>query len=237
MQFPHTILKYSLALIFFQIIFLQDSYAQTKVVYRENFSEKSLSKNWEQVNGSWTIQNDTLYGEKNREWAVLIHKKALPENYILSFSMLADPKAYLFELMANLNDNHFLGMLINQLENRIAIEDRAFFPKGNDMGSYIHTRGHIGKLPKVAKKAEAVWNDLKFQKAGNQFFLWMNGEEMISFKDTTAMIQPKGKFGFAINGKAKIKAVTLSKTKGEDSLPPPNFKGKARIMPTFSFSE
>lgn len=231
------IIQYTLALIFLQSYFLQIVQAQTKVVYQEKFTEKSLSKNWEQVNGNWTIKNDTLYGERNREWAVLIAKKSLPENYILSFSMLADPKAYLFELMTNLNDNHFLGILLNQLENRVAIEDRAFFPKGDEMGSHIHTKGHIGRLPKVTKAAGAVWIDWKVQKTGNQIFIWMNDEEIISLKDTMGIAKPKGKFGFAINGKAKIKSVMLLKTKGEASLPPPDFKGRALIRPSFSFSE
>jgi len=82
-----------------------------------------------------------------------------------------------------------------------------------------------------------VWIDWKVQKTGNQIFIWMNDEEIISLKDTMGIVKPKGKFGFAINGKAKIKSVTLLKTKGEASLPPANFKGRALIKPSFSFSE
>jgi len=237
MQEPKHRLKFIITLLFFQSYFLQFSNAQTKVMYHEKFNQNSLSKNWQQVNGDWVIKNDTLYGKSNREWAVLLYKRSLPENYILSFSMLADPKAYLFELMTNLNDNHFLGILLNQLENRVAIEDRAFFPKGNNMGSYIHTKGHIGQLPKVAKTAEEIWINWKVQKTGSQIFIWMNDEEIIALNDTRGFVKPKGKFGFAINGKAKIKSVTLSKTRGENNLPPYNFKGRPLIKPSFSFSE
>lgn len=237
MQTIKRILKYVVALIIFQSSILQIGHAQIKVVYQEQFGDKSLSKNWRRVNGDWAIKSDTLYGKSNTEWAVLLSKKSLPENYILSFSMLADPKANLFELITNLNDNHFLGILLNQLENRVAIEDRNFFPRGDEMGSLIHTRGHIGKLPKVGKTAEAIWIDWKVQKTANQIFIWMNEQEIITYRDTSSFVKPKGKFGFAINGKAKIKSVTLSKTKGENSLPPRNFKGRPLIKPFFLFSE
>ena len=230
-------IKYVPALIFFQCYFIQVSQAQQRIIYKEPFSKKNLAEKWEQVNGQWTVENDTLHGQSNKEWAVVISKKFLPKNYILSFSMLADPKAYLFELMTNLNDNHFLGILLNQLENRVAIEDRAFFLKGDDMGSLIHTKGHIGKMPKVNRTAQEIWIDWKVQKTGNQLFIWMNGEEMISLKDTTGIVKSKGKFGFAINGKAMIKSVTLSKTRGNGSLPPFNFKGRPLIKPVFIFSE
>jgi len=231
------ILKYTVLLISLLIFSHHHAFAQSRVIYKEESGKKSLSKNWEQVNGHWAFENDTLVGKKNKEWAVLLSKKTLPENYILTFSTLVDQKAYLFELITNLNDNHFLGILLNQLEHRVAIEDRELFPKGNSMGSYIHTKANIGRLPKVSKISEAIWINWRVQKSGNQIFIWMNDEEITLYNDTTGIVKPKGKFGFAINGAAKIKAVTLSKTRNEASNPPKNFKGRPRIRPTFSFSE
>ena len=236
-DFAKPIYKYTLLLISLLPLSLHHASAQSRVIYKEKSGEKSLYKNWRQVNGNWAFNNDTLQGERNKEWAVLLSKKTLPKNYILRFSTLVDPKAYLFELITNLNDNHFLGILLNQLEHRVAIEDRAFFPKGNEMGSLIQTKANIGKLPKVSKITEAVWIDWKVQKTGNQIFIWMNEEEIMMYNDTKGIVKPKGKFGFAINGTAKIKAVTLLKTKNEDSAPPKDFKGRPRIKPTFSFSE
>ena len=237
MQFYFKKIKYTPALILFLLLFTQVSQAQQRIIYQEPFSNKNLAKNWDQINGKWTIENDTLSAQSNKEWAILISKKSLPKNYILSFSMIADPKAYLFELMTNLNDNHFLGILFNQLDKRVAIEDREFFPEGNAMGSYIHTKGHIGKMPKVNLVPQQIWIDWKVQKTGNQLFIWMNGEEMISLNDTTGIVKPGGRFGFAINGKATIKSVTLVKTRGSGSLPPLNFTGRPLVKPVFIFSE
>ena len=236
-DFAGPVLKYTLLLISLQLVFLTITNAQTRVIYKEKFGKERLSRNWQNVNGNWEFKKDTLYGKKNKEWAVLLSKKSLPENYILTFSTRVDPKAYLFELITNLNNNRFLGILLNQLEHRVAIEDRAFFPEGNEMGSHIRTRAHIGKLPKVARTAEATWINWKVQKAGKKIFVWMNNEEMITYNDTTGFIKPKGKFGFAINGAAMIGAITVIKTKGEDSRPALNFKGRPKIKPFFSFSE
>jgi len=236
-DFAKPIFKYAFLLISLLPFSLHYASAQSRVIYKEESGRKSLSRNWQQVNGNWAFNNDTLQGKRNKEWAILVSKKTLPKNFILSFSTLVDPKAYLFELITNLNDNHFLGILLNPLEHRVAIEDRGFFPEGNEMGSYIQTKANIAKLPKVSKITEAVWIDWKVQKSGNQIFIWMNKEEIMMYNDTTGIVKPKGKFGFAINGTAKIKAISLSKTRNEDSLPPKDFKGRPRIRPTFSFSE
>lgn len=50
------------------------------------------------------------------------------------------------------------------------------------------------------------------------------------------LLKTKGQFGFAINGKAEIREVKLMKTKGENSLPPKDFKGKPRINPFLSLN-
>jgi len=237
MKLFKVIFTYTSIIFFTQIFSPSIGHAQTKTVYKEQFKKNTLAKKWKVINGTWTVKNDNLYGTSDREWAIMLCKKSLPDNYILSFSTLTDPKAYLFEVITNLNDNKFLGILLNQLENRIAIEDREFFPKGNNMGSYIHTKGYIGKLPKVAKASEAIWQHWKIQKTGNQLFIWINDEAIISFRDTHGIVKSKGKFGFAINGTSIIKFIELVKTKGDNSLPPADFKGRPLIKPTWSFSE
>lgn len=208
-------------------------YAQTKTIFQETYKSNTLQKNWHIVNGDWKISEQTITGNKNKDWAILVAKRSLPENYVLTFSSLVDPKAYLFELITNLNGEKYLGFLLNQLENRVAIEDRSLFADPIKNGSFIHTTGHVGLMPKVKKPAEHIWQNWKIQKTGNQIFVWINNDAIISFNDTVGMVKPKGKFGFAINGSATIKDIKLIKTRGAASLPPESFILKSPLEKKF----
>lgn len=207
----------------FIIFTVSTSNAQTRTLFEETYKTNSLQKNWHVVNGDWKLNEQTIIGNKNRDWAILVAKKSLPKDYILTFSSLVDPKAYLFEVITNLNGEKYLGFLLNQLENRVAIEDRSLFADPVKNGSFIHSTGHIGLMPKVKKPAEYIWQNWKIQKTGNQIFVWINNDAIISLNDTTGIGKPKGKFGFAINGEAIIKDIKLVKTRGAASLPPKSF--------------
>ena len=209
--------------------------AQSKLIFDETFRKEDLQKNWLTLNGKWEVKDLSIQGNKDANWAILLCNKPLPENYILTFSSLAEPETYLFEVMLNLNHNKFLGILLNQFENRVAIEDRGLFANVDMAGSFIHSVGHIGTMPKVERPKEHTWQNWKIQRSGNEFFIWINQEAITSFKDSTGFVKPKGQFGFAINGKGAIREVKLMKTKGDNSLPPKDFKGKSRIKPFFVF--
>ncbi len=187
------------------------------------------------MNGSWEIKEQAIYGNKDSNWAILLANKPLTENYILTFSAKAEPNTYLFEVMLNLNGSKFLGILLNQLENKVAIEDRSLFGNLENRGSFIHTTGHIGTMPKVKRARQHDWQDWKIQRSGNQFFIWINQEAVISFKDSSGFVKPKGQFGFTFNGKGAIKDIKLWKTEGFDADSPKDFKGLDLLKPFFIF--
>lgn len=207
--------------------------AQTRILFKEKYKNNSLRKNWHVVNGDWEVNEQSITGNKNKDWAILVSKKSLPKDYILTFSSLVDPKAYLFEVITNLNGEKYLGFLLNQLEHKVAIEDRSLFADPTIKGSFIHSTGHIGIMPKVKKPAEHIWQNWKIQKTGNQIFVWINDDAIISLNDTTGIVKPKGKFGFAINGTAMIKDIKLEETRGEASLAPKSFVLKSPIEKFF----
>ena len=93
--------------------------AQNKVIFKENFRKDDLRKNWLSLNGDWDVKDSSIQGNKDANWAILLCNKPLPENYILTLSSLVEPGTYLFEVMLNLNHNKFLGILLNQFENRV----------------------------------------------------------------------------------------------------------------------
>lgn len=187
------------------------------------------------MNGTWEIKDQAIYGSKDVNWAILLANKPLPEDYILEFSAKADPKTYLFELMLNLNGSKFLGILLNQLENKVAIEDRSLFGDLEKRGTFIHTTGHIGTMPKVQREKQYDWQDWKIQRSGNQFFVWINQEAVISFKDSSGFVKTKGQFGFALNGTGAIKDIKLWKTTGIAALAPKDFKSLPILRPFFIF--
>ena len=215
--------------------------AQQKLVFKDEFKKKKLGRRWENINGTWNIQQNTLEGAKNSKWAILLCKDDLPENYILSFSTLVGSvNTTLFEVMLNLNKEKYLGILLNQLDGNFAIEDRSLFPeeKAIEEGRYIETTGHVGMLPKVHNENKHVWLHWKIQKTNNEIYVWVNDESIISFAGISDITRnDKGKFGFAINGEAKIDNVKLFKTLKEASLPPSDFQGRKLIMPFFLFGE
>lgn len=210
--------------------------SQTKVIYKETFKQNSLKKNWFKVNGDWEIKDQTIQGARNSDWAILLGKKDLPLDYILTFSTLVDSSARLFEVMTNLNGEKYLGIMYDQLEKKVAFEDRSLFADPKKRG-YIYTTGNVGKLPRVQMKIEQIWLDWKVQKTGNQIFVWINNAPVVSFTDTIGLVKPKGKFGFTINGNAIVKDIRLEKTRKKSSLPPENFVGMPKILPFFLFSE
>jgi len=215
---------------------LQNTGAQTRSVFQENFTKQQLSKKWNTVNGDWQVKEGTVIGTRNKEWAILVSNKTLPENYILTFSTLVDPNAYLFEVIANLHEEKYVGILLNQLEDRVAIEDRSLYK--HPATRYIESTGNIGKLPKVKFLMEYRWLDWKIQKAGNQLFVWLNNEAVIVYTDTAAILKAGGKFGFAVNGAVTLKNIALYKTKKEAALPPADFQMKNPFeKPFFLFSE
>lgn len=220
---------------FLTLVIISTVNAQNKLIFKETFRKDDLQESWLALNGDWKVKDFSLQGNKDANWAILLCNKPVPENYILTFSSLAEPGTYLFEVMLNLNHNKFLGILLNQFENRVAIEDRGLFANADMTGSFIHSVGHIGTMPKVERPKEHTWQDWKIQRSGNEFFIWINNEAITSFKDSTGFVKPKGQFGFAINGKASIRDVKLMKTKGESASPPKDFKGKPRIKPFFVF--
>lgn len=230
MKFPVSILVSFLAL---STVFTAN--AQSKLIFEESFKKNQLQKEWLTFNGEWEIKEAALHAGKDINWAILLANQPLPEDYILTFSAIAEPKTYLFEVMLNLNGSKFLGILLNQLENRVAIEDRSLFANLDSRGSFIHTTGHIGKLSKVQRTTQHDWQDWKIQRSGNQFFVWINQEAVISFKDSTGFVKPKGQFGFAFNGTGAIKNLKLWKLKGESALPPQDFKGLPILKPFFVF--
>jgi len=210
--------------------------ADFKIVFEEAFANARL-KQWNQVNGNWEVNSKEklVKGSKNSDWAILTSKKELPDNYVLTFSTLVEPSAYLFEVMLNLQKEKYLGILYNQLEGRVAIEDRSFFVNPEKGRGYIRTTGHIGKLPKVKMPMSEQWLDWKIQKTGTTFFVWINNEEIIKFTEPVEMIKNNGKFGFAINGSAQLKNVVLYKQKKVAA--PQGFTGKPYEQPFFLFSE
>lgn len=208
--------------------------AQTKSIFKETFEKKRVEKNWKIINGTWEVKDSLLQGTANAQWAIIISKKSLPENYILTFSALVEPETYLFEIMLNLHKEKFIGLLYNQLDKDIAFEDRSFYPNLKKENYYIRTTGNVGRLPSVDNSKEYKWCDWKIQKSGNKIFIWINNESIIRYDDTTYnILKAEGKFGFAINGKATIKNIQLYQTKGHDSESPKDFTPKKKERKPF----
>lgn len=221
-------------------LLLLGSMPKPKTPFQEMFSDSfanSRLKHWNQVNGGWEVNREEklVKGTKNSDWAILTAKKELPDNYVLTFSTLVATSSNLFEIMLNVQEEKYLGILYNQLESKVAIEDRSLFRNPEKEGSFIRTTGHIGKLPKVKIPIKEQWLDWKIQKSGNQFFVWINNEEIIKFMDSDKIVQNNGKFGFAVNGTAQLKKVTLYKIRKE--IPMEEFVGKPYEKPFFLFSE
>ncbi|MGY0036328.1 hypothetical protein [Pedobacter sp. NJ-S-72] len=154
----------------------------------------------------------------------------------MTFSSIVEPESNLFEVILNLNGPKFLGIMLNQLEDRVAIEDRSLLANLDNRGSFIQSTGHIGTMPKVDRVKLHTWQNWKIQKTGSQFFVWINDEDIISFTDTKNFVKPGGQIGFAVSGKASVRDIKIFKIKGTDALAPKSFKGKPSVKkPVFHF--
>ncbi len=210
--------------------------AQTKTVLHETFGKKSLQKHWHIVNGSWTADQQAVVGVKNTDWAIMTSKGRLPDNYVLTFNCLVDSNAYLLEVMLNLNGEKYLGILLNQLDKVVAIEDRSLF-SATAPDRFIRSTGNIGKLPKTDYPPKYQWLHWKIQKTGNLLYIWINDEAVMLYTDEKNLLTPKGRLGFAVNGTVVIKDLLLQATRGQDSKPPVTFEARPLKKYFFNFSE
>jgi len=212
-----------------------------KVIFEENFDNlNNLGKRWSIINGSWIINESTIEVRSNEDWAVLLSNKKLPDNYILTFSILPDPNAVLFEVIANLKGEKYLGIILYEIEGNVKIEDRSLFSPENRIKqrSYIRSTGHIGMMPEVKYPMRYEWMDWKIQKIGNRLYVWIDGEDIISYIDEEGLLNLKSRFGFAAKGIFKIKNIQLSRTKDGVSLLPESFEDKPKEpREFFLFSE
>lgn len=229
----------NLTYILILFLFLLSSCKGTDLIFKQSYSQKKLQKQWDIVNGTWTVGNQYMEGKSNSEWAILLCKKNLPDNYTLTFSTLVDPESPLFEAILNLEKEKYLGVLLNQLSKNIALEDRSLFSAEQAAKEYtfIKTTGNIGGLPKVNNTNQHIWLDWKIQRVYNQIFVWINNEAIISFNNSPQILNANGKFGFAINGGGQIKNVRLYKTSEKEVSRPDHFDERDHIMPFFLFSE
>lgn len=213
-----------------------------QLVFQENFKKpKNLSKRWEVISGQWTVAENTVTGA-NSGWAVMLSRKKLPDDFILTFSARMEPDSVLFEVILGFKEEKYLGVYIYEIENKAAVEDRSLFSgeKYAQERSLIRTTGNIGALPKENYQFNYEWMAWKIQKTGDQLFVWINNEQVIGYHDTRGLLQPGGRFGFGLKGVGHIQNVQLFSTKDEGSLPLAGFETKAsreRQRPIFLFSE
>ncbi|MDL2215004.1 hypothetical protein LJC00_02300 [Dysgonomonas sp. OttesenSCG-928-M03] len=218
--------------------FLLSCSSSQKIIFKDDFQKDKLDRKWKVENGDWTVQDGVMSGVRNQNgWGVILVNKKLPEDYILTFSAFPDSTAYFFEIILNLKKEKFLGILQNQMEQTIDLEDRSLFSPKNRIkqNKFVCTTGHIGALPEFDFQNQYDWLNWKIQKIGKMIYLWINDVEVMSFSDSDDLLNPKGKFGFIIHGKVQIKDVKLYETKKEASYPPTNFKGKPRKCIPFFF--
>lgn len=211
-----------------------------KLVLKDDFAKKKLSSKWSVVNGDWSVKDSCLVGSRNSDdWGIILSRKKLPENYILTFSALPDSAANLFEIIANLKGEKFFGIMQNQLEESIELEDRSLYSKKNRIKekTLVRTTGNIGQLPEIKYPNSYEWMHWKILRTGNQVYIWINDEDIISFTDKIDLLNTKGKFGFIISGKVRIKDICLYSVKEEEALPPKDFEGKPAIFHMFFFGE
>ena len=226
--------------------------AQQKLVFKDEFKKEKPGKQWTDANGTWSSTHHIPEGTEIPNWAILLCKKDLPEEYILTFSALVDSTTGVFKVMLNLYGESFLAIQLYQHENEISIEERHLY--FSDISSppdqqkkrkkVIEKETHIWPTmqnlfsPRVHHENKPVRQHWKVQKTNNGVFLWIDDEPIISFTIIPNITRnAKDKFGFATNGEVKIDNVKLFKTQNEASLPPADFQGRERIIPIFIFSE
>lgn len=219
------------------ILSLNLSHAKSTTLLQDPLTQSLLGKPWYSINGSWQTGSQGLSGTKNADWGILLAQQTLPGNYTLTFSTLVDPNASLFEVMLNLKKNRFVGVLYNQLDKTLAIEDRSLFDDPEKHHGYIRTTGHIGQLPKVDLNPKPEWVHWRIQKTGKTLYIWLNDQPMLAYTDRAHILKTGGYFGFAINGQSSIKNLSLSRDQGDAALPPSPFQAPPRQRPFFLFSE
>ena len=225
--------------------------AQQKLVFKDEFEKEKPGKQWIDANGTWSSTHHLPEGSNIPNWAILLCKKELPEEYILTFYVLVDSSTGVFKVMLNLYEESFLAIQLYQRDNEISVEERHLY--FSDISSYsgqrkrkkvIEKETHIWPtmqdifLPKVNHESKHVRQHWKIQKTNNEIYLWIDDEPIVSSANISEIARNgKGKFGFATNGKVKIDNVKLFKTQKDASLPPTDFQGRERIIPIFIFSE
>lgn len=212
-------------------------------VYKDSFSNDSrFKKHWTIINGTWTVADNSLTGDFNSDWTVILGKKALPEDFILTFDARMEPKSVILEVILGFKEEKYLGVYIYQIENVAAIADRSLFlnEKYVKQGTYIRSTGNIGKLAKQPYQFNYEWMYWKIQKTGSQLYIWINGEPVIAYNDTQGLLNSGGRLGFAVKGAAQIQDVRLFNTKNQELPAPQGFAGKTERkseQPLFLFSE
>ena len=213
------------------------AFAGSPTVFQDALTQPDLNPTWQAINGDWQPSQHGLQGQGNDDWAVLLARQTLPGNYTLTFATLIDPQAYLLEVMLNVKRGKFVGLLYNQLDKTLAVEDRSLFddPKANH--GYIRTTGHVGQLPKVDLSPKPEWVHWRIQKTGKALYVWLNDQPMLAYTDQASILKAGGGFGFAINGQARIKNLSLHRDQGDTALAPSPFHPPPRQRPFFLFSE
>lgn len=231
-------MKYASLFILLCFLTISCGSADNKVTTNFANTVKNINK-WTAINGDWTAESYNLTGKKNKHWAIITLNKQLPENYTLTFSSQVQEGTYLLEVMLNIKEQAFLGILYNTLDKKLQIEDRKLF-KGEEIikeNAFIRTKNNIGKLPKVALIPTTEWVTWQIQKIDNHLYIWLNNEEYFHYEDHTTHLQSRGQLGFAINGQATIKDLNITPLKGKTPPHPTDFKSKPVVLPFFLFSE
>ena len=235
--------KVSVFILIVAAIFLLAGCDSGNLVLQENFEKPNkFKKRWEVINGQWSVANSAVTGVQNSDWAVMLSRKKLPDDFILTFAARMEPYSVLFEVLLGFKDEKYLGVYVYEIENTVAIEDRSLFlgEKHVQERTYIRSTGNIGMLPRQNYQFNYDWNVWKIQKSGNRLLVWINNEPGIGYNDTQGLLQPGGRFGFALKGQGLIQNVQLFDTKDEA---PPSFaefetKSSRKIEnPFFLFSE
>lgn len=212
-------------------------------VYQENFNKPNkLKQRWEVINGQWTVADNAVTGKQSSGWAVMLSRKKLPEDFILTFSACMEPGSTLFEVILGFKEEKYLGVYVYEIENKAAVEDRSLFigEKAVQERTQIRSTGNIGMLPRQDYQFNNEWMVWKIQKTGSQLFVWINNEPVIGYDDTRGLLESGGRFGFALKGTGQIQNVQLFSTKDEASLPPADFATQSSRKPEtrfFLFSE
>lgn len=204
-----------------------------KLVYSEKFKTSDLKTNWEILVDQWHVTNQILYGEGTRpDWSVIVNKKELPQDYILEFSSWLETDERLFEIILNLNDGKFVGLLMNYLGATVELEGRSLYDKDGRVDIRT-TPDMVGKLPNVNFPKKDSWNQWTIQKTGDKLFVLIDGEEVIKL-NRADLLKDGGQFGFVTSGQVKIKDIKLKTSK---KSAPKKFKGKADNRFFFLFGE